>query len=72
MEDLLAFVYEDGDCYCFDYSAAGTTGEPPVVHWSHETGEVTPCAESFTDFARMIAEEMEEFEDDAPQAGNPH
>ncbi|WP_284620698.1 SMI1/KNR4 family protein [Aquabacterium humicola] len=48
-----------GDYYCFDYSAI-SNGEPQVVRWSHETGEASFRATSFTDFvARLVQGEFE-------------
>jgi cell wall assembly regulator SMI1 len=37
-----------GDYYCFDYSQDSI--EPPVVRWSHETGETEPRSSTFTQF----------------------
>jgi hypothetical protein len=39
-----------GDYYCFDYATLGQSGEPVVVHWSHETGETTRIADDFKAF----------------------
>lgn len=62
-EALLPFAsFGTGDCYCFDYSSEGATGEPVVVFWSHETGEVEPRGESFADFSAKLA--AGEFEHD--------
>jgi len=49
--NLLPFgEFGTGDYYCFDYGQQGKTGEPAIVLWSHETGEITKIAESFDDF----------------------
>ncbi len=50
-EHLLPFAdFGTGDYYCFDYEGVPSDQEPPVVHWSHETGETEPRATSFRDF----------------------
>nr|WP_315447254.1 SMI1/KNR4 family protein [uncultured Pseudomonas sp.] len=41
------------DYYCFNYAVKGQTGEPVVVLWSHETGEIEQVAESFSAFLVM-------------------
>lgn len=60
---LLPFAeFGSGDYYCFDYSRQDSHGEPPVVRWSHETGDTEDRAESFPAFVTKI--EAGEFEDD--------
>ncbi len=62
-DSLLPFAdFGTGDYYCFDYSNVDKAGEPAVVHWSHETGETSPRAVSFTDFLQRLA--VGEFDDD--------
>ena len=42
---LLPFAqFGTGDYYCFDYAQTGSTGEPVVVLWSHETGATSTVA----------------------------
>lgn len=49
--DLLPFAeFGTGDYYCFDYRTLGSAGEPIVVLWSHETGRISPVADSFGAF----------------------
>jgi len=56
-DDLLAFAdFGTGDYYCFDYSQATEAGEWMVVHVSHETGNRSPRARSFADFALRVAD----------------
>ncbi|MGE1095202.1 SMI1/KNR4 family protein [Pseudomonas zeae] len=51
---LLPFAeFGTGDYYCFNYAVNGQTGEPVVVLWSHETGEIDQVAESFAAFLAM-------------------
>jgi len=53
---LLPFAdFGTGDYYCFNYSRIGTNGELPVVLWSHETGELQPRGESFTEFSERLS-----------------
>ena len=60
---LLPFAdFGSGDYYCLDYSQVSTSGEPPVVKWSHETGETEHRADTFSEFAIMAKEG--EFSDD--------
>jgi len=48
---LLPFAeFGTGDYYCFDYGTLGSTGEPVVVLWSHETGRASAVADSFAAF----------------------
>ena len=55
-EDLLAFAeFGTGDYYCFDYSAPTDPGEFMVVHVSHETGERSARARTFSEFAEKVA-----------------
>ena len=62
-EDLLAFgEFGTGDYYCFDYSAPTEPGEFMVVHVSHETGERSPRARTFCEFAEKVV--AGEFDDD--------
>jgi hypothetical protein len=60
-QSLLPFAaFGTGDYYCFDYSRLGSSGEPCVVHWSHETGGVTARGESFNAFVQhLLAGEFE-------------
>ena len=52
---LLPFAdYGTGDYYCFDYSRINSSGEAPVVRWSHETGETYDRAISFADFITKV------------------
>ncbi|MBB5032053.1 SMI1/KNR4 family protein [Prosthecobacter vanneervenii] len=54
---LLPFAdFGSGDYYCLDYSRVNPQGEPPVVKWSHETGETEHRADSFSEFAIMAKE----------------
>jgi len=56
-EQLIAFAdFGTGDYYCFDYSNPGEDLEAKVVHWSHETGDSSPRAASFTAFAHDLAQ----------------
>ena len=62
-ENLLAFAnYGTGDYFCFDYSSPTAPGECLVVLVSHETGERSIRANSFTEFAAKAA--SGEFNDD--------
>lgn len=55
-QSLLPFAsFGTGDYYCFDYSRPGPSGEPSVVHWSHETGDTTSRGESFDAFVKLLA-----------------
>jgi hypothetical protein len=55
-DDLLAFAnFGTGDYYCFDYSVPTEPGEYLVVHVSHETGDRTPRANTFSEFVAKIA-----------------
>ncbi|WP_454774109.1 SMI1/KNR4 family protein [Janthinobacterium tructae] len=48
---LLPFAqFGTGDYYCFDYAQTGSTGEPVVVLWSHETGATSTVAPDFAAF----------------------
>jgi cell wall assembly regulator SMI1 len=61
-EQLLPFAeFGTGDYYCFDYSQTDTTGEPPVVLWSHDTGTTEHRADCFTEFVELA--ESGEFHD---------
>ena len=52
---LLPFAdFGTGDYYCFDYSRLDSRGEPPVVRWSHETGDTDDRASSFLDFVAEV------------------
>lgn len=52
---LLPFAnFGTGDYYCFDYDNLSGSGEPAVVHWSHETGETEFRANDFSDFIRKV------------------
>jgi hypothetical protein len=52
---LLPFAdFGTGDYYCFDCSRMGENGEPPVVLWSHETGELQPRGGSFPEFTERL------------------
>lgn len=49
--NLLPFAeFGTGDFYCFDYTCLGTTGEPVVGIWKHETGDFKKVADSFKIF----------------------
>ncbi|NMG72732.1 SMI1/KNR4 family protein [Parazoarcus communis] len=49
--NLLPFAeFGTGDYYCFDYGKLGSTGEPVVALWSHETGKAVYVADSFAAF----------------------
>ncbi len=62
-DHLLPFAdFGSGDYYCFDYSRISGSGECPVVHWSHETGQSEARAASFNEFE--IAVRAGEFESD--------
>jgi cell wall assembly regulator SMI1 len=51
---LLPFAeFGTSDYYCFDYSQPDSTGEFPVVLWSHETGDTEHRADSFTEFVTL-------------------
>lgn len=51
-DDLLAFAeFGTGDYYCFDYSAPTESSEYLIVRVSHETGERSPRAITFAEFA---------------------
>lgn len=53
---LLAFAeFGTGDYYCFDYSQPTEVGEWMVVHVSHETGNRSRRARTFTEFAGKVA-----------------
>lgn len=53
-EQLLPFAENGtGDFYCFDCSQPDSTGELPVVHWSHETGDIEGRADSFSHFVEL-------------------
>ena len=55
VESLLPFAdFGTGDYYCFDYSDIGSEGEPKVVLWSHETDELQPRGNSFSQFAKSV------------------
>lgn len=50
-KDLLAFAdFGTGDYYCFDYSSPTQSGEHLIVHVSHETGERSARANTFSEF----------------------
>ena len=52
--DLLPFAeFGTGDYYCFNYGQIGSTDEPVVVQWSHETGEVVYLADDFDMFLAL-------------------
>jgi len=52
---LLPFAdFGTGDFYCFDYSRLDSQGEPPVVRWSHETGDTEDRAPSFSEFVTDV------------------
>lgn len=52
---LLPFAdYGTGDYYCFDYSQVKSTGECPIVRWSHETGGCEYRAENFNVFVSKV------------------
>ena len=54
-EHLLPFAeYGTGDYYCFDYSRLRDDGEVPVVHWSHDTGEIEDRAQTFAEFLEKL------------------
>ncbi|WP_091784598.1 SMI1/KNR4 family protein [Paraburkholderia steynii] len=54
LSNLLPFAESGvGDYFCFDYSRLGGTGEPVVVRWSHETGEITTLADDFVMFLTL-------------------
>ena len=54
-EHLLPFAeYGTGDYYCFDYSRLDDDGETPVVHWSHDTGEIEDRARTFALFLENL------------------
>jgi hypothetical protein len=60
---LLPFAdFGTGDYYCFDYSRLDSQGEAPIVHWSHETGEMDDRASSFPEFVNKV--QAGEFADD--------
>ncbi|UJW79819.1 SMI1/KNR4 family protein [Hydrogenophaga sp. SL48] len=61
VESLLPFAdFGSGDYYCFNYADISSEGEPKVVLWSHETDELQPRGDSFTQFAqRVLAREFE-------------
>lgn len=62
-EHLLPFAeFGTGDYYCFDYSNVVVTGEPSIVHWSHETGETAHRAINFAEFVEK--ENAGEYEND--------
>jgi len=49
---LMPFAeFGTGDYYCFDYSTEGDIGEPVVIVWLHETGEVKQVADCFAQFS---------------------
>ena len=51
---LLPFAqFGTGDYYCFDYAQTGSTGEPVVVLWSHETGATSTVAPDFAAFLAL-------------------
>jgi hypothetical protein len=55
LSHLLPFAeFGTGDYYCFDYSKTDSTGESPVVLWSHETGETEERADSYGAFVLAI------------------
>ncbi|MCG8295138.1 SMI1/KNR4 family protein [Pseudomonas entomophila] len=48
---LLPFAeFGTGDFYCFNYKSLGSSGEPVVGIWSHETGDFLEVADSFNAF----------------------
>lgn len=52
---LLTFAeYGTGDAYCFDYRSELVEREPPVVRWSHETGECEFRASCFDEFVELL------------------
>ncbi|MGK5073596.1 SMI1/KNR4 family protein [Janthinobacterium sp. ZB1P44] len=51
---LLPFAqFGTGDYYCFDYAQTGSSGEPVVVLWSHETGAASTVAPDFASFLTL-------------------
>lgn len=58
-EELLPIAeFGTGDYYCLDYSKTGISGEPIITKWSHETGETTFIAESFSEFLKIDPESL--------------
>ena len=54
-DSLLPFAdFGTGDFYCFDYSQLSAQCEPPVVRWSHETGDVEPRGASFPEYQSRL------------------
>ena len=48
---LLPFAeFGTGDFYCFNYKTLGSSGEPAVGIWNHETGDFLEVADSFNAF----------------------
>jgi cell wall assembly regulator SMI1 len=55
LKHLLPFgEFGTGDYFCFDFSTLGTTGEPIVTLWSHESGKTEFVANTFADFIDLV------------------